>query len=310
MANMLFSLVLSLALCVHTVTSTSGTVTQIYKGCVDTGLCPSTGTKDFSVDVGTGNVLGRADCCDTNNCNAADAVAPTTPTAGTLQCNTFDPVTNTYSSVLSCNSLETRCFQTSVTVSGSTGNALGCSSLNLCESSVASLTPLLSGLGTINTTPSCCSTNNCNTPVTTAAPTTTTTTAPTTTTTTAPTTTTTTAPTTTTTAAPTTTTTTAPTTTTTTAPTTTTTTAPTTTTTAAPTTTTTTAPTTTTTTAPTTTTTTAPTTTTTAAPTTATTAAATTTTTAAPTTTASSAGSLPQLTLLSSLFGLIIVVLF
>ncbi|XP_055077751.1 integumentary mucin C.1-like [Periophthalmus magnuspinnatus] len=336
--NLLLSLALSLVLCVHTVsgincrvcsnadcsslqstscetneicisanlevTSGNSTTTRIYKGCVDPNLCSGTTTKQFSVNIGTGNVLGRAECCTTNNCNAADAAAPTNPGVGNLTCNTCDPSTNVCETPLMCNSLQTSCIQITVTPSGSNSStsALGCSSSDLCNSNLTTLSPLLSRFGTLNTAPTCCEANNCNVPLTTVAPNTTTAAPTTTTTTMAPTTTTTTM-------APTTTTTTtmAPTTTTTTmAPTTTTTTM-------APTTTTTTmAPTTTTTTtmAPTTTTTTmAPTTTTT------TTTTATTTTTLAAgatgaTSTVSSAVSLTRMTLLSSVFGLILCVLF
>ncbi|XP_054902710.1 integumentary mucin C.1-like [Poeciliopsis prolifica] len=214
-------------------------VTQLYKACAASSLCPATGSSTFSVNLGSQSAIASAQCCNTDNCNSQTLPAPTTPAANSLQCIVCDPTTSQCTTPVTCSGVETNCISATLNDGKNTFPALGCASPNTCTaaSNLGSL-PFMKSVGSITSGPTCCTGSLCNNPstTTTAAPTTTTTTAaPTTTTTTAaPTTTTTT----TTTAAPTTTTTTAaPTTTTTTAaPTTTTTT----TTTAAPTTTTTT----------------------------------------------------------------------
>ncbi|KAM8745736.1 uncharacterized protein AB9X84_016843 [Acanthopagrus schlegelii] len=55
------------------VTSTSSgvTVTQIFKGCASSSLCPATGSQTFSVNLGASGAVTSAECCNTDNCNTA-----------------------------------------------------------------------------------------------------------------------------------------------------------------------------------------------------------------------------------------------
>ncbi|XP_007541578.1 integumentary mucin C.1-like [Poecilia formosa] len=202
-------------------------VTQLYKACAASSLCPATGTSTFSVNLGSQSAIASAQCCNTDNCNSQTLPAPSPQPTKSLQCLVCDPTTSQCTTPIICSGDEINCFSAILNNGTNTIPALGCASPNTCTaaSGLGSL-PFMQSVGSITSGPTCCTTSLCNVPsatTTTTAPTTTTTTpAPTTTTTTpAPTTTTTTtsAPTTTTTttSAPTTTTTTpAPTTTTTT----------------------------------------------------------------------------------------------
>ncbi|XP_032363767.1 lymphocyte antigen 6H-like [Etheostoma spectabile] len=50
----------------------SGTpVQQIYKACASSSLCPAPGTQTFSVNLGATSAVASAQCCNTDNCNAA-----------------------------------------------------------------------------------------------------------------------------------------------------------------------------------------------------------------------------------------------
>ncbi|XP_072294818.1 uncharacterized protein [Eucyclogobius newberryi] len=84
--------------------------TKKVKGCAVSSLCPFSITQDFSLNVGTSNVLAKAVCCSSDNCNTADAAAPSTPGPGSLQCFSCDPLTGTCSTALTCNALEGYCF--------------------------------------------------------------------------------------------------------------------------------------------------------------------------------------------------------
>ncbi|KAK7888784.1 hypothetical protein WMY93_024344 [Mugilogobius chulae] len=166
-----------------TITATAtnvGSTTVKYKGCAPVAVCPATKTYDFSMDVGIANALGQAICCNTDNCNNADAAAPTAPAAGTLKCYGCNPLTGTCSANLACNALETKCFSSLVNINGDTKARLGygCSSQYVCEAAaLLAKSPVLADIVTVQGAPACCSTaNNCNVPptitATTAAPTT------------------------------------------------------------------------------------------------------------------------------------------
>ncbi|KAK7888785.1 hypothetical protein WMY93_024345 [Mugilogobius chulae] len=130
-------------------------------------LCPASNTYDFSLNVGIANGLGKAVCCNTDNCNNADAAAPTAPAAGTLKCYGCNPLTGACSADLACNTLETKCFNTSVIQNGGSTaiKGYGCSSQYLCDAAAALATlPVLTNIVTIQGAPACCSTANCNVP--------------------------------------------------------------------------------------------------------------------------------------------------
>ncbi|CAL9708766.1 unnamed protein product [Knipowitschia caucasica] len=102
---------------VKTIVNKNGVVNfESYKGCAGTSLCPSPGPKNFSINFGTESVLGRAECCDENNCNGAEASSPEIPGPGSLQCFRCDPLTNNCNTSLNCSVLETGCFQSTCTV--------------------------------------------------------------------------------------------------------------------------------------------------------------------------------------------------
>ncbi|XP_072299916.1 uncharacterized protein [Eucyclogobius newberryi] len=86
------------------------TSTTKVKGCAASSLCPASMTQDFSLNVGSSQVLAKAVCCSSDNCNTADAPAPSTPGTGSLQCFSCDPTTGTCSTGLTCNTLENNCF--------------------------------------------------------------------------------------------------------------------------------------------------------------------------------------------------------
>uniref|UniRef100_A0AAV2JN30 UPAR/Ly6 domain-containing protein n=1 Tax=Knipowitschia caucasica TaxID=637954 RepID=A0AAV2JN30_KNICA len=146
-------------------TTSNGPFTQIIKGCAAPSICPAEGTQDFSLDVSSSSVLGRAECCSgSDDCNSADASTPTNPAAGSLQCYGCDPLTNVCSSgAVTCNSLETNCFSSTVRLPNSATEvpAHGCASQNLCAAAAFLATsPLLKSIGSIQGT--CCTTDNCN----------------------------------------------------------------------------------------------------------------------------------------------------
>ncbi|KAK7916270.1 hypothetical protein WMY93_012031 [Mugilogobius chulae] len=160
-------------------TATSGSSTQKIKGCAPSTVCPATGSQDYSLDLGTANVLARAECCNTDNCNFADASTPTTPADGSLQCYSCDPTTGSCSNSITCNTKETNCFSSTMIPLGSSSPvpAHGCVSGNLCLiKEYLSIYPLFKNIGSIQETPTCCNTANCNPLITTTtlAPTTTT----------------------------------------------------------------------------------------------------------------------------------------
>ncbi|KAK7888782.1 hypothetical protein WMY93_024342 [Mugilogobius chulae] len=161
-------------------TSAGSVTTQKLKACAAATLCPSSNTFDHSLNVGSANVLAKAVCCSTDNCNSADAPTPTAPPTGTLKCYSCNPLTGACSADLACNTLETKCFSSSVIPKGGSTaiKGYGCSSGGLCDAAAAlASSPLVANVGTIQGTPTCCNTgNNCNLPPTTAPPTTTTTT--------------------------------------------------------------------------------------------------------------------------------------
>ncbi|XP_039456583.1 integumentary mucin C.1-like [Oreochromis aureus] len=195
-------------------TSSGTPVTQIYKACVSSSLCPAVTSQTLSVNLGFQSALASAQCCSTDNCNSATLPNPASQSNNGGVCNFCDPSTGQCSSTLQCQGVENQCFQSIIKSSTSTYPAQGCASANLCAvaSSLGSL-PFMPSVGTVSGVTCLTAPTTTAAPTTTIPPTTTTTTATTTTTTTA--TTTTTTPTTTTTTA--TTTTTTPTTTTTTA---------------------------------------------------------------------------------------------
>uniref|UniRef100_A0A8C6SJE8 Uncharacterized protein n=1 Tax=Neogobius melanostomus TaxID=47308 RepID=A0A8C6SJE8_9GOBI len=103
----------------------SGGITQCVskiKSCDTDNLCGGqSGTKDFSLNVGTDKVLARAECCSTDDCNCVLALgrdffvcdscvsAPPTPGTGSLTCKRCNHC-NQCNVNIDCNSLETKCF--------------------------------------------------------------------------------------------------------------------------------------------------------------------------------------------------------
>ncbi|XP_016523082.1 probable serine/threonine-protein kinase DDB_G0282963, partial [Poecilia formosa] len=167
-------------------------VTQLYKACAASSLCPATGTSTFSVNLGSQSAIASAQCCNTDNCNSQTLPAPSPQPTKSLQCLVCDPTTSQCTTPIICSGDETNCFSAILNDGTNTIPALGCASPNTCTaaSGLGSL-PFMQSVGSITSGPTCCTTSLCNVPsatitttalkTTTAAPTTTTT-APTTTT--------------------------------------------------------------------------------------------------------------------------------
>ncbi|KAJ0065019.1 hypothetical protein NL108_001005 [Boleophthalmus pectinirostris] len=164
---------------VTTVTSgsSSTTTTMKFRGCAMSSLCPAV-NQEFSMDTGSTSVLAGAVCCTTDGCNSGDATAPSAPADGSKRCYGCDPVTGVCAPGTICNTMETNCFSSSVLPNGGSSAILvyGCASESLCINNAVSLntSSLLTGLGTVQGTPTCCTTDNCNVPPTTTTTTTTT----------------------------------------------------------------------------------------------------------------------------------------
>ncbi|XP_030583139.1 phospholipase A2 inhibitor and Ly6/PLAUR domain-containing protein-like [Archocentrus centrarchus] len=90
----------------------SGTqVTQIYKACAPSSLCPSTGTQTFSVNLGFQKALASAMCCKTDNCNSKTLAHPAPQSNNGRVCNVCDPSTSQCTSTLQCQGVENQCLQ-------------------------------------------------------------------------------------------------------------------------------------------------------------------------------------------------------
>ncbi|XP_039904298.1 phospholipase A2 inhibitor and Ly6/PLAUR domain-containing protein-like [Simochromis diagramma] len=158
-------------------TSSGTPVTQIYKACASSSLCPAVTSQTFSVDLGFQSALASAQCCNTDNCNSATLPNPASQSNNGGVCNFCDPSTGQCSSTLQCQGVENQCFQSTIESGTSTYPGYGCASANLCAAaSMLGSLPFMQSVGTVSGV--ACSAA----PITTAAPTTTKTTTPTTTT--------------------------------------------------------------------------------------------------------------------------------
>ncbi|XP_071342672.1 phospholipase A2 inhibitor and Ly6/PLAUR domain-containing protein-like [Trachinotus anak] len=140
----------------------------IFKGCALRSLCPTPGSRTFSVNFGGLRAVASAECCTADNCNSATLPFPADQSTNTLSCLTCDPATSQCTNRLQCSGVEDQCFQASV-MSGSTNiAAFGCASRNLCAAAagLADL-PFLQNIGNITSGPACCGTSMCNTVATT-----------------------------------------------------------------------------------------------------------------------------------------------
>ncbi|XP_043997524.1 spore coat protein SP96-like [Gambusia affinis] len=147
----------------------SGTsVTQLYKACAVSSLCPATGNSTFSVNLGSQSAIASAQCCNTDNCNSQTLPAPTTPAANSLKCLVCDSTTSQCSTTITCSGDETSCFSATLNDGKNTIPALGCASPNTCTaaSGLGSL-PFMQSVGSITSGPTCCTTSLCNNPTTT-----------------------------------------------------------------------------------------------------------------------------------------------
>ncbi|XP_054902708.1 keratin-associated protein 16-1-like [Poeciliopsis prolifica] len=152
-------------------------VTQLYKACAASSLCPATGSSTFSVNLGSQSAIASAQCCNTNNCNSQILDAPSLQPASSLQCLVCDPTTSQCTTPITCSGDETNCLSAILNDGTNTFSALGCASPNTCTaaSDLGSL-PFIKSVGSITIGPTCCTGSLCNNPsiTTTAAPTTTT----------------------------------------------------------------------------------------------------------------------------------------
>ncbi|XP_055005515.1 uncharacterized protein LOC110175649 [Boleophthalmus pectinirostris] len=155
------------------ITQGGTTTTRIIKKCADSSLCPAADTQTYSLNTGSGQVFAQATCCNKTNCNKDAPPLPSPPGNSSVQCPTCDPQTGTCTTNVTCNELETSCFQTTATTtSASSLPTRGCASPKMCTTSVLNtFLPELSPYTAV-TGPSSCSSN------TTTVPPTTTTTAP------------------------------------------------------------------------------------------------------------------------------------
>ncbi|XP_026002826.1 phospholipase A2 inhibitor and Ly6/PLAUR domain-containing protein-like, partial [Astatotilapia calliptera] len=132
-------------------TSSGTPVTQIYKACASTSLCPAVTSQTFSVDLGFQSALASAQCCNTDNCNSATLPNPASQSNNGGVCNFCDPSTGQCSSTLQCQGVENQCFQSTINSGTSTYPGYGCASANLCEAalSLGSL-PFMQSVGTVS----------------------------------------------------------------------------------------------------------------------------------------------------------------
>ncbi|XP_055009890.1 integumentary mucin C.1-like [Boleophthalmus pectinirostris] len=172
--------------------TTNTIIVIIIKKCADSSLCPAAGTQTYSLNPGSGQVFAQATCCATANCNKVTPTLPSPPGNSSVQCPTCDPQTGTCTTNVTCNELETSCFQTTATTFSSSGiPTRGCASPNTCPTSVLNtFLPKLSPYTAVTGPTSCTSRTTTTVPPTTTTPAPTTTTPAQTTTTPAPTTTT------------------------------------------------------------------------------------------------------------------------
>ncbi|XP_043997419.1 phospholipase A2 inhibitor and Ly6/PLAUR domain-containing protein-like [Gambusia affinis] len=122
----------------------SGTsVTQLYKACAVSSLCPATGNSTFSVNLGSQSAIASAQCCNTDNCNSQIMPAPSSQPTNSLQCLICDPTTSQCSTSITCSGDETNCFSATLNDGKNIIPALGCASPNTCTAA--------SGLGSLPT---------------------------------------------------------------------------------------------------------------------------------------------------------------
>uniref|UniRef100_A0A3B5LBM7 UPAR/Ly6 domain-containing protein n=1 Tax=Xiphophorus couchianus TaxID=32473 RepID=A0A3B5LBM7_9TELE len=140
----------------------SGTsVTQLYKACAASSLCPATGTSTFSVNLGTQSAIASAQCCNTDTCNSQTLPQPTS----SLQCIACNPTTSQCITPITCSGDETNCFSATLNNGKNTIPAMGCASTNTCTAAagLGSL-PFMQSVGSITSGPTCCATGLCNNP--------------------------------------------------------------------------------------------------------------------------------------------------
>uniref|UniRef100_A0AAV2KTW0 UPAR/Ly6 domain-containing protein n=1 Tax=Knipowitschia caucasica TaxID=637954 RepID=A0AAV2KTW0_KNICA len=119
------------------------TATSI-KGCAAPSVCTSTGDVDFSLFTGT-EILARASCCNSDDCNAANAAAPNNGISTSLTCYSCDLSGVCNASTVTCFTLETACFSSSVipATGGAAVPTHGCASQSFSTGAPSSSVVLL-----------------------------------------------------------------------------------------------------------------------------------------------------------------------
>uniref|UniRef100_A0AAV2KSC0 UPAR/Ly6 domain-containing protein n=1 Tax=Knipowitschia caucasica TaxID=637954 RepID=A0AAV2KSC0_KNICA len=119
--------------------------TSRIKGCAAPSVCTSTGDVDFSLFTETTDILARASCCNSDDCNAANAVVQNSGLPTSLTCYSCDLSGVCPASTVTCYSLETACFSSSVipATGGAAVPTHGCASQSFSTGAPSSSVVLL-----------------------------------------------------------------------------------------------------------------------------------------------------------------------
>ncbi|XP_037835157.1 threonine-rich protein-like isoform X2 [Kryptolebias marmoratus] len=146
----------------------TGTAEQrIYMDCAPSALCPTTGNRNFSVNLGFSSATASALCCNTSNCNSETLPFPSPQSNNGLECFVCDPTTSVCDSTVQCSGDETNCFSANLRNESSTYPVQGCVNSNTFTAAGSLLQiPFLESLGSITDGPSSCRSSLCNSPTT------------------------------------------------------------------------------------------------------------------------------------------------
>ncbi|XP_029939352.1 uncharacterized threonine-rich GPI-anchored glycoprotein PJ4664.02-like isoform X2 [Salarias fasciatus] len=147
----------------------------IFRGCAPSSLCPTTGNRTFSVNVGLASALVSARCCNTDDCNSEALPAPNIQSAPPNGRECLSCFPGRYCSFPQpCRGVEDFCFNGIVFDGSRLIQVAGCISRNTCEAaSVVKRLPFLQNIGNFTSGPTCCEGDLCNAFTTTTAMTTT-----------------------------------------------------------------------------------------------------------------------------------------
>ncbi|CAN9500828.1 unnamed protein product [Ophioblennius macclurei] len=125
--------------------------TRIYKDCVGRSLCPSTGRRSISSNLGEEYSLANVKCCSSPNCN--DETLPFPDESEHQPNRRFCPGDNV---MVECRGAEDTCFEAELLKLGEEVKVYGCGSDDVCDASrkLESL-PFLERVGTVSETPTC-----------------------------------------------------------------------------------------------------------------------------------------------------------